>query len=195
MPWFFQSHYTQNTEGTHEHLRQFLTVHLAERIKTEPSLYLQTVRSDSKSEKYFSGVCKSENVYYQGYLHHSALSPEDESSADYIRQVWGGLWLSSWRRMLEGQRTVLSYHRCTDFPVTLFHNWRCYLVIEPVNLTPSPHDHSCTRPCQQSDTYWWQTGIHHQICFLMFDHWVKQRQGLKQDAFLKSCNVACAVHV
>lgn len=55
-------------------------------------LYLLSAGSDSKSDKYFSKLCK-------GYLRHTARPPEDDSSAGYIRYIWGGLCISSCRRM------------------------------------------------------------------------------------------------
>lgn len=66
-------------------------------------LYLRSAGSDCKSAKYFTRLCKSRNVYLQGYLQHTAHSAEDESSTGYIQYVRGGLWMSSWRRMWRGR--------------------------------------------------------------------------------------------
>lgn len=132
--------------GTHEHGRSLKkkkrNVCLAGRTKTEPGLYLQTVGSDSKSAKYFSSLCKLWNVYLQGYLQHTALFPEDESSSDYVRHVWGGLWIKLLEENVRGAKNTAEPSQTYWFSVTLFHNWRRYLVEEPVNLNPSPpHDH------------------------------------------------------
>lgn len=99
------------------------------------SRYLQCVGSVLKSAKYFSRPSKLWNVYLQGYLHHTAHSPEDESSAGYVQYIWGGLWISSWRR---GAKKTAEPSRLYWFSVTLFHNSRRYLLKETVNLTHPP---------------------------------------------------------